>query len=266
MNQRQAHAEESDPRAALWAAMADACHDQHDPSGDPHPVVDLIDQTRDLLASHGFGWRVTPEIDDVWHSFDLLEIPVDHPTRTSAHTMLLPGGRLLRSHTTSSVMRALLAARGQGAVRVAVGGACHRRTIPSPRFVTRFHQVEAAAVGTDAGLGDLIALAHAVGDELLGRSSEPRLRLRSLPYVSPGIAVDLPCTACGGAGCGLCAGRGYLEIMSGGIFRASIRDRIGIGPDNLAWSLAVSMERILALRDGRADIRPYVTADGGRSR
>lgn len=265
MNPLLRHAGECDTRAAVWAAMMDAYLDQHDPSPAPHPVVDLLDQTRDLLASHGFAWRATPEIDDVCHTFDLLEVPAEHPTRTAAHTMLLPGGRLLRSHTTSSVMRALLAASGQSPVRVAVGGACHRRTTPSPRFVTRFHQVEAAAVGSNTGLGDLITLAYAVGDELLGRFSAPRLRLRSLPYVSPGIAVDMPCTACGGAGCGLCAGRGYLEIMSGGIFRASIRAQIGVEPDDVAWSLAVSMERILALQDGRGDIRPYVTAGGGRT-
>lgn len=226
-----------------------------------HPIISLASQITAFFANLGFGAHPTPEVEDLIHSFDLLSVPEGHPTRSPAHTFFLEDGRVLRSHTTSSVVRVLRQAPGRTERRVLVGGPCYRNTTPTPRFVTQFHQMEAAAVGPDIVLGDATGMALDLLDNLLGPGHSSTLRFRTLPYVSPGFSVDAPCTPCEQTGCALCVGRGFLEVMSGGALTPAVLAAAEVPSGSRAISLAVSLERLLAIRHHVADIRPFLSTD-----
>lgn len=226
-----------------------------------HPVTVAADEVDAFFTALGFRAHQTPEIEDALHTFDLLGVPADHPTRSPAHTYYAADGRLLRTHTTSSVLRVLRREPGAARRRILVGGPCYRRTTPGPRFVTQFHQMEAAAVGPEVGLPDAIGTSLALLDEMLGDDHGARLRSRALPYVSPGFCVDVPCTPSGCDGCTLCGGRGFVELVSGGVFTAAVARAAGVPDGSTATSVAVSLERLLAIRHGLADIRPFLSPD-----
>ncbi|MFD6091104.1 hypothetical protein ACFWGN_03180 [Oerskovia sp. NPDC060338] len=226
-----------------------------------HPITTLASQVTAFFASLGFRTHPTPEVEDVLHSFDLLSVPEGHPTRSPAHTFYLEDGRVLRSHTTSSVMRVLRQGRGRTERRVLVGGPCYRNTTPTPRFVTQFHQMEVAAVGPDIVLTDATGMALGLLDDVLGQGHGATLRFRTLPYVSPGFSVDAPCTPCEQAGCALCGGRGFLEVMSGGALTPAVMAAAEVPSGSRAISLAISLERLLAIRHHVADIRPFLSTD-----
>ncbi|MFK0195190.1 hypothetical protein [Kitasatospora sp. NPDC090308] len=231
------------------------------PPPEPHPVSRLADEVAHYFGRSGFTRRASRQIEDVAHSFDLLGVPADHPTRSPQHTYFTEDGAVLRSHTTASALRLLRELPPGRSARFVVDGPCHRRTVPGPRFVTQFHQSEAVAVGPRIRLSDLKGLALGLCAEVLGPGVPARLRFRTLPYVSPGLAIDVACTPCGSAGCGLCLGSGHLEVISGGMLSAAVMRSVGASPQVRALSLAVSLERVLAIRHGLDDIRHFLDND-----
>jgi phenylalanyl-tRNA synthetase alpha chain len=227
----------------------------------PHPITALTEEIAHFFGRLGFSRRESSQLDDVVHSFDLLGVPVDHPTRSPQHTRFAGDGTVLRSHTTSSVIRLLRSRPGCESLRALTGGPCHRNTTPGPRFVTQFHQLEAVAVGPQVRVSDLKGIALSLVGEVLGPDAQPRLRHRTLPYVCPGLAVDVDCTACDGTGCGLCLGTGRLEIMSGGMLSGPALQAALVAREARAICVAVSLERVLAIRHRVDDIRHFLRND-----
>lgn len=237
---------------------------QHVPAGPccrPHPVSALADEIAGYLGMLGFSRHPSSQLEDVAHSFDLLGVPQGHPTRDLQHTYYTRSGAVLRGHTTASVIRLLRERPDCTALRAVVDGPCHRNTVPGPRFVTQFHQMEAVAVGPRVRVSDATGIAMGLIGEILGPDARPRLRTRMLPYICPGVAVDVDCTPCGTAGCGLCAGVGRLEVISGGMLAASVLRAAGVAQDLRAVSVAVSLERVLAIRHRVPDIRHFLRND-----
>jgi phenylalanyl-tRNA synthetase alpha chain len=247
--------------AARWPPI-DPTVPPPDPStGGLHPVTMMLEEAVRHFADLGFSPFDAPEVEDVAHSFDLLGVPADHPTRAASRTFYTTGDGVLRSHTTASVLRVLADRAGGGPIRFTVAGACHRNTVPSPRLVTQFHQLEAVAVGPRVRVSDLKGMALGFVAQALGQDSDPRLRFRALPYVSPGIAVDVRCRPCGAAGCDLCRGSGRLEIMGGGMLTRAVLGASGVPEPTRAAALAISLERVLAVRHGLGDIRHFLGND-----
>lgn len=227
----------------------------------PHPISALTEEVAHFFGRLGFSRHESDQLEDVAHSFDLLGIPADHATRSPHHTRYARDGAVLRSHTTSSVVRLLRDRPGCEVLRALIGGPCHRNTVPGPRFVTQFHQMEAVAVGPRVRISDLKGIALSLVDEVLDSDVRPRLRSRILPYVCPGIAVDVDCTPCGSAGCGLCLGAGRLEIISGGMLSEEVLRAALVAPGARAICVAVSLERVLAIRHRVNDIRHFLRND-----
>ena len=230
------------------------------PSG-RHPVSLILDEAVAHFAALGFGLRDAPQLEDEEHSFDLLGVPPDHPTRSPAHTFYAEESVVLRSHTTASVLRVLRTEPASRPLRFVVAGPCHRNTVPTARFVHQFHQLEAVAAGPSVRMSDVKGMAAGFIDAVLGDGFDPRLRFRRFPYVSPGLAVDVECAPCGTQGCGLCQGSGRLEIMSGGLLVPEMLRAAGCRSDLPVAALAISLERVLSVRHGLGDIRHFLRND-----
>lgn len=227
----------------------------------PHPISALADEIAHFLDRLGFSRYESVQLEDVAHSFDLLGVPAGHPTRNPRQTYYTRDGAVLRSHTTASVVRLLRDRPGCEVLRALTGGPCHRNTAAGPRFVTQFHQMEAVAVGPRVRVSDLKGITTGLVDAVLGLDVRPRLRTRMLPYVCPGIAVDVDCAPCDSAGCDLCVGTGRLEIISGGMLSREVLRAALVAPGSRAICVAVSLERVLAVRHRVDDIRHFLRND-----
>jgi phenylalanyl-tRNA synthetase alpha chain len=231
-------------------------------AGGRHPLTALTDEVIGYFARLGFARRSSAQLENATYSFDLLGVPADHPLRTARHSFLTTGGTLLRGHTTASAIRALGEQAGAEATRFVVDGACHRNTVPNARRVTQFHSVEAVATGPRARLSDLKGLAVGLVEELFDGAGTPRLRYhRAVPYVCPGLAVEVDCRVCGCAGCEFCMGTGRVEIAAGGLLTGEVLRAVGTAPGTRGIALSVSLERVLALRHRIGDVRQFLRND-----
>ncbi|MEV0129709.1 hypothetical protein AB0H83_14785 [Dactylosporangium sp. NPDC050688] len=230
------------------------------PPGGPHPLTTLTEQLVGHLARHGFAWHDSSQLEDLRHSFDLLGVPDDAPLRTPRHTFFIGDGRLLRSHTTASALRRLR--EHHEPARFVVTGACYRNTVPSVRQLTQFHSVEAVATGPQVRLSDLKGLIESLAEEVLDWAGPPRLRYhRAVPYVVPGLAVELDCRLCRGDGCDFCFGTARVEIGSGGLLTREVLRSVGVDDRFHGVALSISLERVLALRHRIGDVRWFLRND-----
>ncbi|WP_329563881.1 tRNA ligase subunit PheS family protein [Kitasatospora sp. NBC_01266] len=254
---------------ARSAAEARFEHERIDPTVPPvdqdpgglHPITLLTRECLRHFGELGFAHLDSPWVETVAHSFDILGVPADHPTRGLDRSFYLSADTLLRSHTTASQAGVLERERPAGPMRFVVTGPCFRNGVPTPRTHTQFHQFEVVALGPQIRLSDLKGLTLGFVEDVMGPGFAPRFRFRSFPYASPGVAVDVDCRPCGTAGCELCRGSGRLEIMGGGMLVPEIL-RIGCDPARTrGLALAISLERVLALRHGLRDIRHFLQND-----
>ena len=70
------------------------------PVGRKHPVMEIADECVAIFSRMGFVPVSGPEMEDIYHNFDALNTPADHPSRDEQDTFYFPDGRILRSQTS----------------------------------------------------------------------------------------------------------------------------------------------------------------------
>ena len=76
-------------------------------SGRKHPVAAMIDDCIAVFRRMGFIVASGPELADVYHNFDALNTPADHPSRDPGDTFYFKDGRLLRTQTSPVQIRVM---------------------------------------------------------------------------------------------------------------------------------------------------------------
>ena len=105
-----------------------------------HPLTLVMEQMLDIFASMGFEIAATQDVEDDFHNFEALNFPPDHPAREMQDTFFLPGGMLLRTHTSNGQIRVMQ--RRQPPLAVVCPGNCYRRDELSVRASPMFGQIE----------------------------------------------------------------------------------------------------------------------------
>lgn len=231
--------------------------------GRKHPVVQLMDELTDIFISMGFSIELGPEVESDYYNFEALNFPPDHPAREMQDTFYIAPEVLLRTHATNVQSRILEC--GEPPLRVAGPGRCYRNEDINPRSHLFFHQVDGFYVDRNVTVGDLKATIRHFLMRLLGESTQLRFRPSFFPFVEPGLEVDVRCTSCGGTGCHLCKGQGWLEVMGTGMIHPEVLRKAGIDPEvwsGFAWGLGV--ERLVLLRYGVQDIRLLLSENDAR--
>jgi phenylalanyl-tRNA synthetase alpha chain len=98
--------------------------------------------------------------------------------------------------------------------------------------------------------------------ELFGEQAQIRMRPSYFPFTEPSAEVDVSCSICGGKGCGVCKGTGWLEIMGCGMVDPNVLEANGI--DSKVYSgfaFGMGVERIAMLKFGVKDLRLYFEND-----
>ena len=49
--------------------------------GHLHPITQTIEELKDIMGRLGFTVADGPEVEDPWHNFEALNIPLEHPAR-----------------------------------------------------------------------------------------------------------------------------------------------------------------------------------------
>ena len=121
--------------------------------GGLHPLTLLQDQAIRILRRLGFALADGPDIETEWYCFDALNTPANHPARNDTDTFYFPDGRLLRTHTSSVQVRAMVAQKPP--VRVIGPGAAYRRDEIDATHLNQFNQLEGLYVDSNVSVADL---------------------------------------------------------------------------------------------------------------
>jgi phenylalanyl-tRNA synthetase alpha chain len=224
-------------------------------AGRRHPVAAIMRRMLGAFAQMGFQPFEGREVETEEHNFTLLNMPPYHPARDSHDTFYATQpGLLLRTHTSPGQVRVM---RKTGApVRAVVPGACHRYDTPDASHNFMFYQLEGLAVGRNIRMGDLLGAITGLARQLFGDGAELRFRGHYFPFTEPSIETDLRCTVCGGVGCRLCKGSGWVEVIPGGMVHPQVLRNGGIDPARCTgFAFGAGVDRIAALWYGIPDIR-----------
>ncbi len=233
-----------------------------------HPLQRLQDRIVDIFSALGFHVEEGPEIETEAHNFDGLNIPGDHPARGSSDTFYLEQHPelLLRTHTSPVQVRVLrrLAPEleSRGGIRFVAPGRVYRKDDIDPTHSPMFHQVEGMLVGKGIGMHHLKGTLEYAMRALFGPATRIRLRPSYFPFVEPGAELDVSCPLCGGSGCRVCKGSGWVELLGAGLIHPNVLAYAGIDP--AVWSgfaFGLGVERTAMMVSQTPDLRLFFEND-----
>ena len=232
------------------------------PIGGRHPISIVKNEIVDIFGRLGFTVAEGPEVEDDWHVFTALNFPPEHPARDMQDTFFINTNPdiLLRTHTSSVQVREM--ARQKPPIRAVFPGRVFRNEAISARAHCIFHQVEGLYIAKNVSFADLKQVLLYFAKEMFGSNVELRLRPSSFPFTEPSAEMVVSCTLCGGKGCAVCKGSGWLEILGCGMVDPAVLENNGIDPKEYSgYAFGMGVERIAMLRYGVDDIRNFFEND-----
>jgi phenylalanyl-tRNA synthetase alpha chain len=233
------------------------------PVGQLHPVTAMIREVCDIFAHLGFQTVEGPEVELALYSFDMLNIPKDHPARDVWDTIFIQSEATeitLRPHTSPMQVRTML--ETSPPVRVVVPGRTYRYEAQDATHEWHFHQIEGLAVDRDITMADLRGTLAEFARQLFGAERRVRFRCDYFPFVEPGVDMSIDCPFCKGKGCRTCKGSGWIEILGAGMVHPNVLTGVGYDPDVYSgWAFGMGIERLLILKYNVPDIRLFYQND-----
>ena len=241
--------------AALDAGWIDVtAPSQERPPGRLHPITLLLEEVIDHFTGLGFEVASGPEIEDEFHNFDALNIPKDHPARDVWDTFYTDRREIPRTHTSSVQIRAMQTRKPP--IRVISPGRVFRNETIDATHHASFNQVEGLLVDRHVTVAHLKHTLETLVARLMGRKLETRFRPAFYPFVEPGLDLDVQCVFCGGVGCSICKGSGWIELIPGGLVHPKVLASCGLDPDEWqGFAFGMGFDRMVMMRYGIDDIR-----------
>ena len=223
-------------------------------AGHLHPITLLRHRIEDIFVSMGYEIEDGPEIETNFYNFDALNIPANHPARSPQDTFYLTDKLALRSQTSTMQIHAMQ--KRTPPLRVAAPGRVFRRDTPDATHNPMFYQVEGLLIDRGITLGDLKGTVEEFVRRLFGPETQTRFRPSYFPFVEPGAEIDYTCFKCGGGGCRVCKGSGWIEMGGSGMVHPNVLRVVGIDPEEFTgFAFGLGLDRLCALMYGLDDIR-----------
>ena len=223
-------------------------------AGHKHPVTIVADECVAVFRRMGFIVADGPEIEDIYHNFDALNTPQDHPSRDPQDTFYFNDGRILRTQTSPVQIRVMES--HEPPVRIVAPGRVYRRDTPDATHGMNFHQIEGLYIDKNVSLADLKSVLQTFATEMYGPKVKIRLRPHFFPFTEPSVEYDFSCIMCGGRGCPVCKHSGYIEIAGAGMVDPAVLKNVGYDPEKWSgFAFGLGIERLAMLRYRIPDLR-----------
>lgn len=218
-----------------------------------HPVTRVKNELIDVFSGMGFEIFEGPEIENDYYNFTALNTPADHPARDMQDTFYVSDEFLLRTQTSAGQIRFMENRRPP------IKMLCPGRVFRSDDDATHspmFHQMEGLVVDRHITLCDLQGMLDEFARTMFSSSSKTRLRPSYFPFTEPSVEVDVSCHQCGGKGCSLCKGTGWIEVLGAGMVNRHVLENCGVDPDEYTgFAFGMGVERIAMLKYGINNIK-----------
>lgn len=222
--------------------------------GHKHPMSIVIDEITDIFMGMGYEIAEGPEVEKDYYNFEALNIPANHPAKDEQDTFYINGDILLRTQTSPVQVRVM--EKGKLPVRVVCPGAVYRSDEVDATHSPIFHQLEGLVIDKGITMGDLKGALAVFAKELFGEDTKVRFRPHHFPFTEPSAEMDVTCFACGGKGCRVCKGEGYIELLGCGMVHPKVLKMSGIDPEEYSgFAFGMGLERVAMQRYGITDLR-----------
>ena len=224
------------------------------PSGRLHPMTQTYREIRDALIGMGFTTFHGPEVEYDDFNFTKLNLPKDHPARDMQDTFYVNDKVVLRTHTSPCEARALMTV--EPPFRLVIPGRVFRVDEVDASHSPVFMQMEGLVVDKNISFADLKGTLDEFVHTVFGPDVKTRMRPSYFPFTEPSAEVDISCTICGGKGCRVCKGTGWLEILGCGVTNPHELENCGLDPHEWsAFAFGIGVDRVTSLKYGINDIR-----------
>lgn len=230
--------------------------------GARHPLSVVKNEIISIFSRLGFSIAEGPEIEDDWHVFSSLNFAEDHPARDMQDTFFIQSNPdiVLRTHTSSVQTRVM--EKNTPPIRIICPGRVYRNEVISARAHCFFHQVEGLYIDKGVSFADLRQVLLFFAKEMFGSDTKIRLRPSYFPFTEPSAEMDISCDICGGKGCQLCKGTGWVEILGCGMVDPNVLENCGIDSNVYSgYALGMGIERIANLKYKIRDLRMFSEND-----
>lgn len=225
------------------------------PRGSRHPLTLVQEEIENIFLGMGYQIATGPQVEMDYYNFEALNIPKEHPAREMQDSFYFNANILLRTHTSPVQAHTMEAMAPEIPVKVICPGVVYRRDDDATHS-PMFHQVEGLYIDKKVTLADLKGTLLAFSRQMFGKDREIRLRPSYFPFTEPSAEVDISCFACGGAGCRLCKGSGWIEILGSGMVHPNVLRMSGYDPARVnGFAFGMGIERIAMLKYGINDMR-----------
>ncbi len=222
--------------------------------GHLHPLTKMRRELEDIFSGMGFSIAEGPEVETDYYNFQALNTPADHPARDTQDTFYITDNVLLRSQTSPVQVRTMEHMRPP--IRIISPGRVYRSDTMDATHSPLFHQLEGLVVDEGITMGDLKGTLEKFAQLMFGQETRVRFRPHHFPFTEPSAEVDVSCFQCGGKGCRLCKGEGWIEILGAGMVHPNVLRGCNIDPTKYSgFAFGMGVERIFMLKHHVDDLR-----------
>lgn len=228
--------------------------------GKRHPITQIIDEVTEIFMGIGFSVAEGPEVETVENNFDALNAPKNHPSRDMSDTFYFNDELLLRTQTSPVQVRTMKSE--ELPIKIISPGRCFRNDSLDATHSPMFHQIEGLVVGKDITMAQFKGTLELFVKKLFGENTRTKFRPHNFPFTEPSAEIDVTCFKCGGEGCPMCKGEGWIEILGSGMVHPNVLRNCGIDPEVYSgFAFGMGVERLAMLKYEIDDIRLLVEND-----
>lgn len=222
--------------------------------GKLHPINAVLNEVKEIFLGMGFDIAEGPEVEYDYYNFEALNLPPDHPARDTQDTFYVTDNILLRTQTSGVQVHVM--ENKKPPIRIIAPGRVYRSDAVDATHSPIFHQIEALVVDKGITMADLVGTLDMLMKRLYGDDCKIRLRPHHFPFTEPSAEVDVLCFNCGGKGCSMCKGEGYVELLGAGMVHPKVLKNCGIDPEVYSgFAFGLGLERIVMRKYGINDMR-----------
>ena len=222
--------------------------------GHSHPNTLALEEIKKIFIGMGYEVVEGPEVEYDYYNFEALNIPANHPAKDEQDTFYINDKIVLRTQTSSVQVREM--ERGKLPLRMISPGRVYRADEVDATHSPCFHQVEGLVIDENITFADLKGTLVEFAKEIFGPDTKVKFRPHHFPFTEPSAEMDVSCFKCGGKGCRMCKGEGWIEILGCGMVHPHVLEMSGIDTEKYTgFAFGVGLERIALLKYEIDDMR-----------
>lgn len=226
----------------------------HSAAGHRHPNSIALEEVERIFIGMGYEVIEGPEVEFDYYNFEALNIPANHPAKDEQDTFYINKELLLRSQTSGVQVHTM--ENQPLPIRMIAPGRVYRSDEVDATHSPNFHQIEGLVIDKNITFADLKGTLAEFARELFGENTQVKFRPHHFPFTEPSAEVDVTCFKCGGKGCRMCKGSGWIEILGCGMVHPKVLEMSGIDPNEYSgFAFGVGLERIALLKYEIDDMR-----------